>query len=246
VKELFPGIEQISLGGFVGATLVARVGEPYGSFFGADFLKDPQGNVVVNPTTGYPITDPVAKTHGNIQPDYLASVTNTFSYKGITLSFLFDARKGGVFYSRTMSLQEFVGTDPRTLLNDREPFVVPNSVILTSDGKYEPNTVPVLDGQDYWTNYSANNSIGQLLDASFIKLREVSLSYRIPRNWIQNWPVSSIVVGVSGRNLLLWTPSENTYVDPEASSFGTGNVQGFEYGTIPSLRNYGANLKVIF
>ncbi|KIC93209.1 hypothetical protein OI18_18315 [Flavihumibacter solisilvae] len=246
VKELFSGIEQISLGGFVGATLVAKVGEPYGSFFGAGFQKDPQGRVVVDAATGYPLTDPIARIHGNIQPDYLASLTNTFTYKGISLSFLLDAKKGGVFYSRTMSLQEFVGTDPRTLYNNREPFVVPNSVIETSDGKFEPNTTPTLDAQDYWTNYSSNNSIGQLIDASFLKLREVSVSYRIPKQWIQNWPMSAIIVGVSGRNLLLWTPSENTYADPETSSFGSGNVQGFEYGTVPSIRSYGANLKVIF
>ncbi|GAO42898.1 SusC/RagA family TonB-linked outer membrane protein [Flavihumibacter petaseus] len=246
VKSLFPGVEQIELGGFVGATLVAKVGEPYGSFFGAGFLRDPDGNIVVDPNTGYPITDPVAKTHGNIQPDFLASVNNSFSYKGITLSFLFDAKKGGVFYSRTKSLQEFLGTDPRTLLNDREPFVIANSVVQTSDGKFEPNTKAVLDAQDYWTNYASDNAVESLLDASFIKLREVAVSYRIPKAWIKTWPVNYIQVGLSGRNLFLWTPSENTYADPETSSYGTSNIQGFEYGTIPSIRSYGANLKVVF
>ncbi|ULQ56792.1 SusC/RagA family TonB-linked outer membrane protein [Flavihumibacter rivuli] len=246
VNELFDGVEQISLGGFTGATLVARVGEAYGSFFGADFLRDPEGRVVVDPNTGYPLTDPVAKSHGNIQPDFLASLTNSFSYKGFTFSFLIDARKGGMLYSRTRSLQTFVGTDPRTLYNNRERFVIPNSVVQTADGKYVPNTTPVANAQDYWTNYVADNEIDHLIDASFIKLREVSLSYRVPKTWIQSWPINGIMVGLSGRNLFLWTPSENTYVDPESSSFGTGNVQGFEYGTIPSIRSYGANVKVIF
>jgi TonB-linked SusC/RagA family outer membrane protein len=246
VNDLFPGVNQIDLGGFVGATLTAKVGEPYGSFFGAGFLKDPEGRTVVDEATGYPITDPVAKTHGSIQPKYLASVLNSFSYKGLTLTFLLDGRKGGMLYSRTRSLQTFVGTDPRTLYNNREAFVVPNSVIETTDGKFVPNTVPVADAQDYWTNYVSANAIDQLIDASFIKLREVSISYRIPKRWIQHWPMSGIQVGLSGRNLFLWTPAENTYVDPEASSFGTGNIQGFEYGTIPSIRSYGANLKLIF
>ncbi len=246
VKELVPGVEQVELGGFVGATLVAKVGEPYGSFFGAGFLRDPEGRVVVDPNTGYPITDPIARTHGSVQPDFLASLTNSFSYKGITLSFLLDARKGGVFYSRTKGLQEFLGTDPRTLYNDREAFVLPNSVIQTSDGKFEPNTRPVLDAQDYWTNYASDNAVESLLDASFLKLREVAISYRIPKDWIKTWPVNTIQVGLSGRNLLLWTPSENTYVDPEASSWGTSNIQGFEYGSIPSIRSYGANLKIVF
>ncbi|ULQ53041.1 SusC/RagA family TonB-linked outer membrane protein [Flavihumibacter fluvii] len=246
VNELFPGVEQIELGGFVGATLVAKVGQPYGTFFGAGFLKDPEGRVVVDEATGYPITDPVAKTHGSIQPDYMASLLNSFSFKGFTFTFLLDGRKGGVLYSRTRSLQTFVGTDPRTLYNNRDAFVVPNSVIQTADGKFQANTVPVLDAQDYWTNYVANNAIDQLIDASFLKLREVSINYRIPKSWIQNWPVTAIQVGLSGRNLFLWTPAENTYSDPEASSFGTSNIQGFEYGTIPSIRSYGANLKLIF
>lgn len=246
VNELFPGVQQISLGGFVGATLVAREGEPYGSFFGAGFLRDPQGRIVVDENTGYPVTDPVAKTHGSIQPDFMASLMNSFSYKGLTLTFLVDARKGGVFYSRTRALQTFVGTDPRTLYNDREPFVVPGSVIQTSDGKFVPNTKAVDNAQVYWTDYVSDNAIEQLIDASFIKLREVSVSYRIPKRMIQHWPVSAIQVGLSGRNLFLWTPKENTYSDPETSSYGTGNIQGIEYGTIPSIRSYGANLKFIF
>ena len=155
-------------------------------------------------------------------------------------------KQGGTFYSRTMALQEFVGTDPRTLYNDRQPFVVPNSVIQTPDGKFQTNTTKVLNAQDYWTNYSSAVAIEQLLDASYIKLRELSLSYRLPKQWLKNSPFAGIQVGVTGRNLFLWTPKENTYVDPEASSFGTGNVQGYEYGTIPSIRNYGVNVKVTF
>ena len=246
VKSLFPGTTQISLGGFSGAGLVAQVGQPYGSFFGSGFLRDDQGHVVVDENSGYPITDPVAKVHGNIQPDFIAGWNNVFNYEGFTLSFLFDMKQGGTFYSRTMALQEFVGTDPRTLYNDRQPFVVPNSVIQTPDGKFQTNTTKVLNAQDYWTNYSSALAIEQLLDASYIKLRELSLSYRLPREWLKNSPFAGIQVGVTGRNLFLWTPKENTYVDPEASSFGTGNVQGYEYGTIPSIRNYGVNVKVTF
>jgi TonB-linked SusC/RagA family outer membrane protein len=246
VVELFPGTNQLGLGGFGGGALVAQVGEPYGSFFGASFLRSPAGNIVVDQTTGYPVTDPEAKIHGNIQPDFLTSLNNSFSYKGFSLSFLVDARKGGVFYSRTKTLQEFLGTDPRTLLNDRQPFVVPGSVILRPDGKYDVNTTPVQNAQDYWTQFSSARAMEQLVDASFVKLREVSLTYRLPANLFQKSFVKSVVVGLSGRNLFIWTPKENTYSDPETSSFGTGNVQGFEYGTIPSIRSYGANVRLVF
>jgi TonB-linked SusC/RagA family outer membrane protein len=246
VVELFPGTNQLALGGFNGGTLVAQVGQPYGAFFGASFLRSPSGNIVVDQTTGYPITDPESKIHGNVQPDFLASFNNSLTYKNFTLSFLVDGRKGGVFYSRTRSLQEFVGTDPRTLLNDRQPFVVPGSVILRPDGKYEPNTTPVQNAENYWTSFSSPRAMEQLVDASFIKLREVAFSYKLPSSLFKKSFVKSITVGLSGRNLFLWTPDENTYADPETSSFGTGNVQGFEYGTIPSLRNYGANVRLVF
>lgn len=246
VVELFPGTNQLGLGGFTGGVLVAQVGQPYGSFFGSSFLRDPNGNIVVDATTGYPLIDPQAKIHGNVQPDYLAGLNNSFTYKGFSLSFLFDVRKGGVFYSRTRSLQEFLGTDPRTLYNDRTPFVVPGSVVLDATGKYTANTTAVQNVENYWTSFSSTTAMEHLIDASYIKLRELSFTYRLPSRVLARTFIKGIVVGVSGRNLWLWTPKENTYSDPEASSFGTGNVQGYEYGTIPSLRNYGVNVRLTF
>jgi hypothetical protein len=245
VVDLVPGTERISLGGgFVGADPVAQKGSAYGSFFGTGFLRDSLGRVVVDATTGYPVIEPTARVHGNFFPDYIASVLNSFSYKGFTLTALFDGRKGGVFFSRTKSIQTFVGTDPRTLYNDREPFVIPNSVNQTPDGKFVPNTTPVANAQDYWTNFASFTAMENLVDASFIKLREVSLSYRIPQSIVRKTPFTGIQLGLSGRNLFIWTAKENTYADPEASSFGTGNTQGFEYGTIPSIRSYGANVRI--
>jgi hypothetical protein len=102
----------------------------------------------------------------------------------------------------------------------------------------------VLNAEDYWTRFTTSNAMEQLIDASYLKLREVSLSYRVPKDWIRKTPFTAITVGFSGRNLLMWTAKENTYSDPETSSFGTSNTQGYEYGTIPSVRNYGFNVKI--
>lgn len=247
VDRIAEGTESIPIpGGFVGGALVARVGEPYGQFFGNGFLRDSLGRVVVNATTGYPLADPVARVYGSYFPDYLASLFNSFTYKGFTLTALLDGRKGGLFFSRTKTLQEFLGTDPRTLYNNREPFVVPNSVLWDpATGKYVPNTVvKVQNAQDYWTNFVSPTAMENLVDASFLKLREVSLSYRLPAGIIKRTPFSAVQVSLIGRNLWIKTAEENTYSDPETNSFGTGNAQGYEYGSIPSIRSYGASLRI--
>lgn len=248
VDEIAPGVDRIGIpGGFTGGTLVAEVGKPYGSFFGSAFLTDSLGRTVVDGTTGYPVVDPVAKSFGSYLPDYQGSVFNSFSFKGLTLTVLFDGKKGGLFFSRTKTLQTFVGTDPITLYNDREPFVVPNSVILDPSGKYVENTtVKTQNAQSYWTQIVSPNAIANLVDASFIKLREASINYRIPQSLIKRLPVSAVQIGLVGRNLWLKTAKENTYSDPEASSFGSGNAQGYEYGSIPSIRSYGANIRITF
>ena len=248
VDELAEGTTRITIpGGFGGGSLVAEIDKPYGQFFGTGFLRDSLGRIVVNGTTGYPIVGP-EQTYGTYFPDYIASLFNSFSFKGFTLTALLDGRKGGLFYSRTRSLQTFLGTDPITTYNDREAFVLPNSSILnTATGKYEANTdVPVQDVVTYWSNHFTNRPMENLVDASFLKLREVSLSYRLPKSWFGKLPVSAAQIGLVGRNLFLKTAKENTYSDPESSSFGTGNAQGYEYGSIPSIRSYGANIRITF
>jgi hypothetical protein len=248
VGELADGTTRITLpGGFNGGSIVAEVGQPYGQFFGTGFLRDSLGRIVVNGTTGYPVVGP-AKTYGTYFPDYMASLFNSFSFKGFTLTALIDGRKGGLFYSRTKSLQSFLGTDPLTTYNDRLPFVIPNSVILNATtGKYEENTdVPIQSVTTYYSTHLSPRPMENLVDASYLKLREVSLTYRLPKSWFAKTPISAAQVGLIGRNLFLKTAKENTYSDPETSSFGTGNAQGYEYGSIPSIRSYGANVRITF
>lgn len=250
VKEILPGVvDQVAIpgAGASGINLVAKEGEPYGSFFGIATLKDEQGRTIVDPTNGYPLREAAPSILGNVQPDFLNGVTNTFGYKGISLTIRVDSKWGGKLYSRTRTMQEFVGTDPRTIYNDRQPFVIPNSVIRDGSGGYIENTTPISNYERYWTD--GNTIRGQdqtLIDASYIKLREVSLSYTLPKKWLQKTPFGSIQVGVLGRNLWLWTPKENTYVDPEMSTFGNGNAQGFDYTSVPSSRSIGGNLRLTF
>lgn len=100
-------------------------GQPYGSLLMTSFERDPNGNVVVDPNTGYPIIAAEDQIRGNIQPDYLAGMTNKLTYKSFSFGFTFDVRKGGMMFSRTKSTMTFAGTDPITTYGDREPLSSP-------------------------------------------------------------------------------------------------------------------------
>jgi len=258
VEEIYPGLDQISLNigqspfsanpgnSFTGGSLVLQEGQPYGALLVTAFERDPNGNVVVDPTTGYPIIASDDIIAGTIQPDYLAGVSNSLSYKNISLGFTFDIRKGGLMFSRTKSTMIFAGTDPITTYNDREPFVIPNSVVQNPDGSYSPNTTPIGDALTYWSGFVSPTPNETLIDASYVKLREVSLTYKVPLRLIHKSPFSAVAISITGRNLWIKTHKDNHYIDPEASSFGNGNAQGFEYGTLPSVKSYGANIRLTF
>ncbi len=246
VIKVADNAKQIVIGGLSSMGIVIREGEPYGSFYSITSERDPNGNPVVNEATGVPIMTSSAKIVGNFQPKWLGSIGTTLTYKGLRFSTLFDARIGGVFYSGTRDLQKFVGSDPITLYNNREDFVVPNSVYLGGDGQYHPNAVPV-HYQDYWTNYISQDYAHNLVSASFVKLREISLSYSLPKKWMDKTKyISGIELSLFGNNVWMWTPKQNTYADPELNAYGAGNAQGFEFYNIPSVRSLGFGVKVDF
>ncbi len=245
VEDVFGGNE-ISLGGLAAAALVITKDKPYGTFKAEDYLRDPQGRIVVNAATGRPRSAPEQTYQGTIQPDWQGGLVNTLRYKGLKFSFVFDTRQGGKMYSRTRGTQRFAGTAPETLYNDRQPYIIPNSVVqVGSSDEYIENTTPLTNDNlyEYWGNLPEGTNI---IDASFTKLREVSISYKLPAALLENTFLGNVEVGVNGRNLILWTPDENTYIDPEMNSFGNGNLQGYDFSSTPSTRMWGANIRVTF
>lgn len=243
VTKLNDGATQISFGGLSSASVVAAVGQPFGTFY-VKGSKMVDGKVVVDSVTGLPVVNTEPTYMGSYQPDWTGSIINTFTYKGFTLNVNLEHRQGGMFYSRTKDIMEFVGTSTTTDDHNREDYVIPNTVYLGGDGAYHPNTTQKVHPQDLWTDQTNNGN--NMLNATFTKLRELSLSYQLPSKWINKTPFGNATVGFSGRNLWMKTHKDNTFVDPETSSFGTGNDQGYEFTTIPSLRSYGFNLNVTF
>ncbi|MES2732147.1 MAG: SusC/RagA family TonB-linked outer membrane protein [Bacteroidota bacterium] len=245
-------VEQISVNpsgsGASGIIVVATPGKPYGTFYGTAALRDPAtGKIVIDAVTGLPQTDPLNRYFGSYLPNYQASLGATLSYKGLSLMVLFDTKQGGQFYSRTRNTMAFVGTSPETTTNERQDYPFPNSVYLGADGKSFVNNTDVnFHPYTFYTGLAGSISDFSLLDASFIKFREASINYSIPSKFLANTPISGLTVGVFGNNLFIWTPKENAFADPEINSQGASNVQGFEFGATPSLRNYGFNVRLSF
>ncbi len=244
VERLANGVQQIVLGGISGMSVTATVGKPFGAFYGSDILTDSLGRVVVDSTTGIPRIAPNTVFKGTYQPRFIASWGTALRYKGFSLNVLFTTKQGGVFYSRTKSLMDFVGTSKGT--ERRDDYVFPNSVYVKSNGATVVNTDRTFHPYDYYTTVISNAQGQNIIDASYVKLTEASLSYSVPDRWLKHTHFGGASFGVFGNNLFIWTPDENQYSDPEVNAGGAGNLQGFEYASRPSLRNYGVRLSVTF
>ncbi|GAA4468517.1 SusC/RagA family TonB-linked outer membrane protein [Nemorincola caseinilytica] len=243
VKEIFAGTDQIVLGGISGMSIVAAVGKPYGTFYTTGHELTADGRMIVDSATGIPKVSTTAMYYATYLPDYQASLGTSFSYKGFGVNVLFDTKQGGIIYSRTRDVLGFVGTSKET--EDREEQVWANSAYLGSDGQYHNNTTPYMP-YSYYTSAGLRPESENLVNASYVKLREASISYNLPAKWFTNIFIGSATVSVYGNNLFIWTPASNQYVDPEVNSSGAGNAQGFDFSAQPSLRRYGINLKFTF
>jgi TonB-linked SusC/RagA family outer membrane protein len=253
VESLNGGLDHVVLGGFPGMDIVAAAGHPFGTFYAADiqYWQDPKTGTwhpVVDPTTGLPLATKTAVYRGSFQPKFQASWGTDLSYKGIKLHVLFVTKQGGQFYSQQKMNMDFNGTSEATVVNNRQPYVWANSVyqVASVPNTYLANTTKFLPYTYYTTTESTVPAQG-LVDASFVKLQEAALSYKIPQKYYQHSPFGGLEAGIYGNNLLIWTAKSNHFGDPEEFSAGaTGNGQGFNYIANPSLRNYGAFIKVTF
>ena len=242
VVSLLPGIDQVTVGGYSGMSIVAAVGRSYGEFYAVNNLTDAQGKTVVDQQTGLPLQTGTAEYLGSYNPKYQASLGTNIKYKSFSLSALFDTKHGGVFYSRTRDITGFNGTSAESG-GQRIGAIFPNSVYLDAQNNSIINTTATYNKQDYYSDLVAGQ---HMVDASFVKLRSLSLSYRFAKNALGKSPFGALTLGVFGNNLFIWTPSSNQFADPEVNSAGAGNAQGFDYTAQPSVRNYGFNISASF
>ncbi|WP_324756678.1 SusC/RagA family TonB-linked outer membrane protein [Sphingobacterium thalpophilum] len=230
--------------------LVAREGESYGQFLGYDFVYAPDGQRVVQADGTYMKTSQLVPL-GTIMPDFTFGFQNTFHYKNFNLGFLVSGRVGGKFFSQTYKVGMYAGILDKTAANNiRETGVVldgvKGNVVFHSDGSYDvtdiqPNTTNITAQQWARNEYNGPTTFS-IFDATYVKLREVTLGYNF--NFANSKVVKNMGVNVYGRNLWnIYTKSK--YIDPEFTSSG-GNVQGIEGGNIPLPITYGFNVNFKF
>jgi TonB-linked SusC/RagA family outer membrane protein len=229
-----------------GLQIKASNGEQLG-VWGSAYERDPNGNIVMNANSGLRRTVNDRRL-GNLYPDWMLGINNSFNFKGLNLSFLLDIRKGGVMYSGTVAALRSGGLAKETLLN-RENILIDKGVILDASGKYVANTVPVQSMQDFWGQFGSNASATEaaIFDASYVKLREVALSYSLPASWLGGQKlIKGLSFGLEGRNLWL-IDSKVPHIDPEVNLFGSGSVgEGVEFYNFPSTKSLGFNLRATF
>jgi len=230
--------------GFSGLSVKTRSGEPF-AIWGTAWQRDSLGNIIIDGNTGLRKT--VADQNlGNVFPDWTMGINNTVSYKSLSLSFLLDIRQGGVVWSNTSASLRSSGLAKETAENRGNLVIDPGVVLDPSTGKFIPNTVPVQSMQDYWTQFGSANTEANLFNASYVKLREVRLSYRLPATFLtKNVPfIKGLELGVEARNLWI-IKSYVPHIDPEVNFFGSASLgEGVEFNSVPSSRSYGLNLRV--
>lgn len=252
VVELYPGAENLKVGDYQsGITLNATLGDAFGTIRGNDFIYT-NGEKTVSTTNGrYLKTTHYNAKIGNINPDWLGGINNSFRYKNFAASFLIDIRKGGDIFSLDMAYGLSSGLYEETAgLNDlgnasRAPLADGGGIILpgvTSDGK--KNEFRALNGYGFFGN-TRMPAKAFVYDGSYVKLRELMISYTVPQELVGKLGVfKGIELGLAGRNL--WIISKNLpYADPE-DTMGASNLQGFQSGAYPAVKTVNFNLKLRF
>ena len=249
-------VTEYNLGTYDNLKILAREGGKYGEIWGSSYKRvedktsDLYGKIITD-ENGLPIAGDEKKL-GDQQPDLLAGLTNSFSFAGFDLSFLIDARFGGKMFSGTNHALQAGGAAAATVVNGaRDKFVVDGAVESEVAGKtvYTKNTVEVTP-QDYWgaiVGRSGNLGINEanIYDATSVRLRNIALSYTLPKSLLKNTPITKAKLGISCNNVWMIKSYMNG-IDPE-SVFATGsNATGYEFASSPTTRSFLFNITLGF
>lgn len=239
IVELREGLNRQDLSlGALPVTIVAEVGGSYGDIYGTAYLRDGQGNKVID-ANGIPVMAPDRKKLGNAMPKGLFGWSNTLTYKNFNLGFLIDMTYGGSIFMGSINMGTANGT--LVLTEDfREGGLVVGGV-TQADGS--PNTTAI-NAEQYWKGISGINE-EFVYDATNIRFREFTCSYTLPQGVLSGTPFKSVKAGIVARNLfMIYSKTEG--FDPEAGYSTASSAQGAEYASMPTMRSIGFNVKLGF
>ncbi len=250
ITKILDGVDELG----VGNANFAIVGRPAFVFKLTDYLRDDQGRVIVDKTTGMPEKNPNTSVFGKTLPDNLVGLGLNVNWKGLSLSAVADYRGGNQIYSGNFAYAlDFSGVSERSAYFDRRPFIFPNSVYLEGDKYVENKDVYTKSyGYNFWSqDINTGVQSNYISSGAFWKLREVAINYTLPVKRLFKGTVGNTIkglsVGIVGRNLLTWLPESNQWTDPEFSNSNSSNGQGVNdlFNTAPT-RIFGANVTVNF
>ena len=247
VEALAPGIDQIFLAGFTGSGSYVIPGQPYGVFYGGVWQRDANGNKVIG-SDGYPLISAQQAVISNPNPDFLLGFRNTFSYKFVSLSVLLDSRVGGKIWNGTKGALAFFGRAKIT--ESRNDSTIFDGVLADEAGNPTTvkNTAKVPLDQNWWRGNGGgfgNQSEDFVEDATWVRIREITLSVNVPKTITEKLHFAGLNVSVYARNPVLWTKYSG--IDPETNLTGGGNSGfGLDYFNMPNTKSYGASLRITF
>ena len=243
----------------------AEVGKNFGSIVGPDWKRTESGEVIINPQTGLPEVDETLRTLGNASWDWTGGFYTTFSYKGFRLAAAFDVKVGADLYSMSMRSAYDSGKAMETVAGREEwyiseeqrlaagmslsewraeghvgGYIVPG-VIVESDGTTRPNDIAI-NPEQYWRSASKNAPATFIYDNSYVKCREITLTYSFPQKWFNGYVKGLSLSAVARNPFIIWKNIPN--IDPD-SAYNTSGM-GLEYGSLPSRRSFGLNVNIKF
>ncbi|WP_159635411.1 SusC/RagA family TonB-linked outer membrane protein [Sphingobacterium composti Ten et al. 2007 non Yoo et al. 2007] len=224
------------------ASIIAVKGGTTGDIWGAGLVRNEEGQVVFNASTGHALRSPV-KYIGNAYPSWRGGFQNEFNYKNLTLNVLVDGQYGGIIYSQTHHKMTEQGKLRHTLKGRDEGVIIGEGVVQNADGSYSPNTKEVAVQSYYSDYYRRANVETNSLDASYLKLREVRFQYAFPNTFVSKLKMSQLSLALYGRDLFMI--SKFPIFDPETASLNGADIMpGVEMGQLPTMRTFGFSLNV--
>ncbi|MGD2034627.1 MAG: SusC/RagA family TonB-linked outer membrane protein [Bacteroidales bacterium] len=246
ILELTEGVDNYVIYSDWGLSVEAREGEYFGDMYGKSFARTEDGRLI-HDSNGLPEIDNEIVKHGNYNPDWTLGIWNGFRVKNFNLNFLFDYQHGGDIYSLTIARGRHAGSLVGTGEDNgvRDNGIISEGVVDNGDGTYSENTVRATAYNYYRRINSADVLEAAIYDATYLKLREATLSYTLPSKFLSGIPVKAGTISIYGSNLFLW--SKVDHIDPDDFMQYNGMfLNGYEALQMPSTRNYGVRLNIVF